>query len=427
MSYLKIANKGEMEVEALTLLGGTSKRNDNSKIGMFGSGNKYALAYLLRNGHVVRIFSGTKEITVDTVKKTFRGEDIHAIVIDGMETSITTDSGPKWKFWYAIREIYSNALDEGLIEMNKSEDVMPFEGETHFYIKWDEETEDFYRNLHLYFSKKRKPFAENEFGQLYLAHEENQLIVYRKGIRCYYETQQCLFNYGFENIKINESRVIIDRGEMIQKIQTAILSTDNPEVVTAFYNSCGNSGYIEQESPAWSREVDINKISDLYVQMMPKKYLAISIHGLLMDEHESEECYFVQPWFYELMCRRFGPSIQHPCTRRSGGNSSDFRVVPKTPKVEAYLKIAYDFFKEVDYDFDRDVKVVKFSSTRLSKVHEDSILLSEKCFDKGRSFIIKILMGHDLGIKSKGSNLSTEDFIVEKLVDYIAEQNSYLF
>lgn len=49
--YLKIENEGTVPVEAFTLIGASSKRDDSSKIGMFGSGNKYALAYLLRNNY----------------------------------------------------------------------------------------------------------------------------------------------------------------------------------------------------------------------------------------------------------------------------------------------------------------------------------------------------------------------------------------
>jgi hypothetical protein len=48
MNYLLIENKGEIDINALILMGGTTKREDESKIGFFGSGNKYAIALLLR-------------------------------------------------------------------------------------------------------------------------------------------------------------------------------------------------------------------------------------------------------------------------------------------------------------------------------------------------------------------------------------------
>ena len=49
MKYLKIVNKGEIYEKAFTLIGASTKRGDDSKIGFFGSGLKYAMAVLLRN------------------------------------------------------------------------------------------------------------------------------------------------------------------------------------------------------------------------------------------------------------------------------------------------------------------------------------------------------------------------------------------
>lgn len=46
--FLEIKSKGKIDVQAFSLIGASSKRNDNSKIGMYGSGNKYAISTLLR-------------------------------------------------------------------------------------------------------------------------------------------------------------------------------------------------------------------------------------------------------------------------------------------------------------------------------------------------------------------------------------------
>ena len=44
MNYLMIENKGVLDTEALVLIGASTKRDEEGKIGFFGSGNKYALA-----------------------------------------------------------------------------------------------------------------------------------------------------------------------------------------------------------------------------------------------------------------------------------------------------------------------------------------------------------------------------------------------
>jgi len=48
MKYLKFKNNGEIQLEAITLLGASTKRTDNNKIGFFGSGNKFAILIAIR-------------------------------------------------------------------------------------------------------------------------------------------------------------------------------------------------------------------------------------------------------------------------------------------------------------------------------------------------------------------------------------------
>ncbi len=49
MKYLKIQNDGILDIRLVALMGGTTKENDKFKIGQFGTGFKYTLAYLFRN------------------------------------------------------------------------------------------------------------------------------------------------------------------------------------------------------------------------------------------------------------------------------------------------------------------------------------------------------------------------------------------
>jgi len=75
MGYIKIKNQGIMEVKALSLVGASTKTDDSTKIGRFGSGNKYALSYFLRHHYDLRIYSGMDEIIIDTSPVSFRDND----------------------------------------------------------------------------------------------------------------------------------------------------------------------------------------------------------------------------------------------------------------------------------------------------------------------------------------------------------------
>ena len=55
--FIKIESKGNIDPQAFVLLGASTKRDDESKIGFFGSGLKYSIAYLLRNNIEFKVFS----------------------------------------------------------------------------------------------------------------------------------------------------------------------------------------------------------------------------------------------------------------------------------------------------------------------------------------------------------------------------------
>lgn len=111
--WLLIENKGHIDVNALILMGGSTKRDNAAAIGHFGSGNKYALALLLKHNIGFKIFSGDTEVVVTTKEVGFRDKSFKQILINGQPTSLTTDMGPLWDTWMAIREFVANSLDEG--------------------------------------------------------------------------------------------------------------------------------------------------------------------------------------------------------------------------------------------------------------------------------------------------------------------------
>jgi len=110
--YILIQNDGEIEVNSFELIGASTKRGDEGKIGFFGSGLKYSIAYMMRNNISFKVFSGANELKFTTVKESFRNSSFDRICINGKETSYTITMGPTWtEDWFVLREIYCNALD----------------------------------------------------------------------------------------------------------------------------------------------------------------------------------------------------------------------------------------------------------------------------------------------------------------------------
>ena len=209
--YLRIMSKGVIDTLSFSLLGGTTKDNDSSKIGMWGSGLKYAIASMLRNGLKFRAFAGKEEVLFTLVDKPFRGETFKVIAINGVETSLTTKMGGKdWDNEFApIREVYSNALDEDQEAIiGEYDNMMTKEGYTSFFIEMNPVVADFFQNIGSYFCRTNVPLEVTGDVSIYPAKEDG-LRLFRKGILCKFDDRKkSLFNYDSDYFDINEARVL---------------------------------------------------------------------------------------------------------------------------------------------------------------------------------------------------------------------------
>lgn len=214
-NYLMISNQGEVEIGAFTLIGASSKRGDASKIGMFGSGAKLALAVLMRDGLTPIIYSGQKEFRLCLEDEDFRGETYQRLSLKAgatfHQTSITTQAGHTWGTEEALRDIISNALDE---DSSPRIRIVPSpsrkSGETRIFIPHSHEVEEFYQSLSYYFTFKRTPLYVQEGGdnpfRVYSKIRDDQSLVYRRGVQCYSSNRPSLYDYDLPNITIGENR-----------------------------------------------------------------------------------------------------------------------------------------------------------------------------------------------------------------------------
>ncbi len=104
-------NEGILDINSIITFG-VSVKEKESAIGFFGTGLKYAIAVLLRNGCDISIKAGENVYDFGTEELIVRGKSFPIITMNGKPLSFTTEYGKTWELWQAARELYSNCLDE---------------------------------------------------------------------------------------------------------------------------------------------------------------------------------------------------------------------------------------------------------------------------------------------------------------------------
>lgn len=203
-----ISNDGVLDKRALTLLGASTKRGDSNSIGYFGSGAKYAIAYLLRENIPFEVWTDGKQIPVTVKKQTLRDKEFGVIHVDGDPTSLTTDMGPQWQLWQAFRELYCNALDEGSEAPVSVGSYIPEAGKTAIVLKENPAVREIVDNFSNFFSLNTKVLWECEVGKILQKTSNDCMRIYRKGILVHEEKgDNFLYDYDLDSLEINEERL----------------------------------------------------------------------------------------------------------------------------------------------------------------------------------------------------------------------------
>lgn len=368
--YLEFSNKGEVPINAFKLLGASSKRGDSTKIGYFGTGLKYALAVLLREGVEFKIYSGAKEVLIGTRKTDFLDQKVTVVTVNGEKTSITIEAGIDWELWFAIREIYSNTLDEnGTMKIQPT--VTPITGQTKIYILRDEKLKDLTDNWSSYFSNTRQILSDKEGYHILQKNNNTELTVFRKGIRAYKSKKNSIYDYDIDRLKINESRVVVADYEARQRCAEALALCQNREVLEHFAhtNDC-----IEKDPDFWTYLFDdhlsFGQFSETWFEVFKDKrivpaenagFYGVTSSSILLPSKLCEHLY-----------KQFKDRLQI-----MGATKENYLVVEDGAK---FAQPAMARLASVGFDYPLNkVKIVKFKDNDVFGLADNGlILLSEK-------------------------------------------------
>lgn len=115
-------NNGTFDLRCMLTMG-LSVKSDNTAIGFFGTGFKYAVAIILRNLGQIKITTKGEDgnfyvYDFFSRRENVRGQEVDFVYINDHVTGetisagFTTRMGINWKSWQAFRELYCNCVDE---------------------------------------------------------------------------------------------------------------------------------------------------------------------------------------------------------------------------------------------------------------------------------------------------------------------------
>lgn len=426
MKYIKIKNQGEIEPQALYLIGASTKKDDCIKIGQFGSGNKYALAYFLRNNYDIHIFAGTKEITITTEKETFRGQDFDVVYIDGVKSSITTEMGKDWKFWQSLREVYCNAIDEGNHSMEFVNEIIPVEGETHFYIQRQTDGSQFFANFDNYFAENKKVLFECKEGKI-LEKTGKTANIYRRGIKCFETELVSVYDYDFSDIEIEENRLVKFRWQVEEQIWRLVFQCTDKEIIMNILHNLNNDTNIEGQIATYST-LYTNLIGPVFKECMEEsRFAPDSFSGLLKPDEVHNHI---------IIPTKIFKSVRGALTDSQVGDSfktthagSTFRVIEENGLLDKTVLSAIEFLMSVDYPIDYPIKIAIYENDNTcGHAQNGTIYISDKNILKGVQEVANTIIEENIHLKYnvKDATRAFQTAVIDEFINYMKVKSNII-
>lgn len=444
MKYLMIENKGKIEVNAFALLGASTKRNDPSKIGFFGSGGCYALAGLFAHQIPFKIFSGTDSMNIYTEKERLGNSEFDAIKIEFKgkvkETGITTTAGPKWEPWFVIREFYCNALDEGeaVKKVVDESEITGIEGKTRIYMGMTPEISKVIDHWNAYFTNDRlsEPAKVNDL-KLWPKYD-GYLRIYRKGILVHVseKPETSLFDYDLEEADIDESRVLRGiygaRWDIDRKISKYADSKTIRELLIYL------SGHYKKDTHCFERGMDLyNSITENKVAWLE------AVKGLIIVNYQARELFkdiigrndtiLVNDDICKKLTKIKGEDNTFDIKGMKGDNIKQEFYEPRMITIEEAhaLREAVSFLHNVGFEM-HDIKIEvaemhPYHIMGVADIPNRKIYIGKSAFDMGKKQIAATIVEEISHVISgfKDETRSFQDYLINSFLSYMEKTTGH--
>lgn len=434
-----------MSLINLSTIGDSEKREDDSKIGKFSSGQAYSTALLLRNGVglSVTVYGGEhssseekydenftfftftqscdstgkeKELIGINYAKAYHGDCRSALTFsdpseteyDTIHTGFALALGYNWELYMALRELWSNMLDEGgYIKAGEPE----VDYGTVITLDFDVESEfaEIWNNRHLYINEKEPLYKISDSVDI-LENEEGYLRIYKQNILVYKDLEtpsRYAFNIKFG--EIDERRILSDLYGVEGDICAHIMTTRNEE----FLREIITADFKPQDKEFLASRTPYRSASDL-------------IHDIVFEIYEKHGDVKSYDWIIDDIKRRKDCKIGGKKIKNIGdslwcySNTVTVESVPEPlsePAVEVEGELLVSpFSAEIKkyYNFELDVEVTK-AKLKGSKCIADKFkncLIVDEDFDIEKDMPELIVQYLDLTVKTN---------VVKSLSEYVCK------
>ena len=231
-------NDGTLDMRAVKIMGVNSKDDKESAIGYFGTGLKYALAILLRNGATVSILTGGVMYRFSAKTTKIRNDDFEVVYMNDEELGFTTDLGKNWEMWMAFRELYSNMLDEGGEAKAMTFLPDPDPAKTYVIVDRCDEFDKCYNEKHQFFLDKERHVALSVGKEVDIMEKTDGRSsghIFFKGVRVMQTRPDALFDYCYHTgLKLTEDRTVRDGWDIHYHLSREVCRLKDKKIIKQF-------------------------------------------------------------------------------------------------------------------------------------------------------------------------------------------------
>lgn len=246
-----------MDLRAITIMGVNSKPNSDNPIGYFGTGLKYAIAILVREGiePELRINDEGTEVRYKfaQARDEFRGKTftfIHmfreSIRKNGKRAWLrkpevlpfTTELGKNWELWQAFRELYSNTVDEGgsTFESDTVDNTLG-EKYTAIVVPGEAFLEEFKNRGDTFLTDEEVEHCQHSTEAIEYIDRPSQYVYYR-GLRVMELPKPSIVTWNLlDNIDLTEDRTVKYTWEVDNRIRSRLRNSTDSEFIEKILNA----------------------------------------------------------------------------------------------------------------------------------------------------------------------------------------------